>query len=85
MQAELDLKRGKVDDAIIALGDMPSRMHGTKRERVRWAFILAQLYQLKGKEEKAIKQFAAVVQDEPALRNGVPCADLPSTRLQQGG
>ena len=36
-----------------------------KRERVRWAFILAQLYELKGQEENAIKQYASVVKMNP--------------------
>ena len=60
----MHLKRGKVDDAIIELENaIPNA--GTKRERVRWAFILAQLYQLKGMEEKAIKQFATVARMNP--------------------
>lgn len=64
VRAELHLKRGKVDDAIIELENaIPNA--GTKRERVRWAFILAQLYQLKGMEEKAIKQFATVARMNP--------------------
>lgn len=64
VQAELELKRGKVDDAIMQLERaVPLAKH--KRERVRWAFILAQLYELKGKEEEAIKQYAAVVKMNP--------------------
>lgn len=64
VQAELDLKRGKVDDAIIHLEHAVSIVK-RKRERVRWAFILAQLYEMKGQEEKAIKQYAAVVKMGP--------------------
>ncbi len=64
VQAELELKRGKVDDAILQLERaVPLAEH--KRERVRWAFILAQLYELKGQEQKAIIQFAEVVKMGP--------------------
>ena len=64
VQADLELKRGKVDDAIMHL-ERAVQLAERKRERVRWAFILAQLYQLKGQEEKAIQQFAAVVKMAP--------------------
>lgn len=64
VQAHLELKRGKVDDAILQL-ERAVPLAKRKRERVRWAFILAQLYQLKGQEEKAIKQFAEVVKMSP--------------------
>jgi len=64
VKAELALKRGKVDDAILHLeAAIPNAQ--TKRERVRWAFVLAQLYQVKGLEEKSIKQFAVVVRMNP--------------------
>ncbi len=64
VKAELDLKRGKVDDAIVHLENaIPNA--GTKKERVRWAFVLAQLYQLKGQEEKALKQYAMVARMNP--------------------
>lgn len=64
VQAELDLKRGKVDDAIVHLeAAIPNAQ--SKRERVRWAFVLAQLYQMKGLDDKAIKQFAAVGRMNP--------------------
>lgn len=62
--AELNLKRGKIDDAIIHLERAVDQAE-TKRERVRWAFILAQLYDVKGKQEEAIKQFASVVKMGP--------------------
>ncbi len=64
VRAELELKRGKVDDAILHL-ERAVTLAEQKRERVRWAFILAQLYQLKGQEEKAINQFAQVVKMNP--------------------
>lgn len=64
VQAELDLKRGKVDDAIVHLeAAIPNAE--SKRERVRWAFVLAQLYQIKGLDDKAIKQFAQVSRMNP--------------------
>ncbi len=64
VQAELDLKRGKVDDAILHLeAAIPNAE--TKKERVRWAFVLAQLYQMKGLDDKAIKQFVAVGRMNP--------------------
>lgn len=64
VQAELELKRGKVDDAIMQL-EYAVPITKNKRQKVRWAFILAQLYELKGKEEQAIKQYAAVVKMNP--------------------
>ena len=64
VQAELELKRGKVDDAIMHL-ERAVGLAEHKRERIRWAFILAQLYELKGHEEKAIAQYAAVVKMSP--------------------
>lgn len=64
VRAELELKRGKVDDAIVHIeAAIPNAR--TKKERVRWAFVLAQLYQHKGLEEKAIKQFAIVARMSP--------------------
>ena len=64
VSAQLELKRGKVDDAIMHL-ERAVPVARTKRERVRWAFVLAQLYQLKGQEKKAIDQFAAVAKMGP--------------------
>ncbi|WKZ65689.1 MAG: hypothetical protein QY325_13085 [Flavobacteriales bacterium] len=64
VQAELELKRGKVDDAIMHL-ERAVPLAKRKREKVRWAFVLAQLYGIKGQEKKAIDQFAAVVKMAP--------------------
>ncbi len=64
VQADLDLRRDRIDDAIINLEHAVS-VSKNKRERVRWAFILAQLYEKKGFEEKAIEQYAAVVRMNP--------------------
>lgn len=64
VQADLDLKRGRVDDAIMHLEHaVPITKH--KRDRVRRAFILAQLYEQKNLQEKAIQQYAAVVRMHP--------------------
>jgi tetratricopeptide (TPR) repeat protein len=62
--ADLDLRRGKVDDAILHL-ERAVEVTRDRDQRTRWAFILAQLYQVKGFEEKAISQFGAVVRMNP--------------------
>lgn len=59
LQADLDLRRGKVDDAITNL-ERAIEVAERKKDKVRWSFILAQLYQAKGHEEKATAQFARV-------------------------
>ncbi|MBK9765132.1 MAG: tetratricopeptide repeat protein [Flavobacteriales bacterium] len=64
VQAELALKRGKVDDAIVHLEAAIPKAN-KKKERVRWSFILGQLYQVKSLDEKAIAQFAKVVKMNP--------------------
>jgi len=64
VEAHLEIKRGRVDDAIMHL-ERAVELAERKRERVRWAFILAQLYELKGQEEKAIQQYANVVKMSP--------------------
>jgi tetratricopeptide (TPR) repeat protein len=69
LQAELDLKRGKVDDAIVSLERAVS-IAEDRKERVRWAFILAQLYQVKGMEDKAIAQYRQVTHMNPPYEMG---------------
>ena len=69
VQAELDLKRGKIDDAIIHL-EHAIDVTKNKRDRVRWSFVLAQLYQAKSQEAKAIEQFASVVKMNPPYEMG---------------
>lgn len=64
VQADLDLRRGKVDDAIVHL-DRAVEVSKDREQRTRWAFILAQLYQEKGFEEKAITQFGKVIRMSP--------------------
>lgn len=72
------LKRGKVDDAIIHLERAVDDLAEDRRSRVRWAFILYQLYQVKGFEEKAIAQFGKVVRMNPPTR-------WPSTHRSSAG
>ncbi|HPJ53478.1 MAG TPA: tetratricopeptide repeat protein [Flavobacteriales bacterium] len=64
VQADLDLKRGKVDDAIVHL-ERAVDLARDKRERVRWAFVLAQLYEAKGMEDKAIAQYEKITRMNP--------------------
>lgn len=69
VQADLNLKRGKVDDAIVDL-ERAVEFARDRREKVRWMFILAQLYQAKGMEDKAIAQFNKVVRSHPPYELG---------------
>lgn len=64
VQADLDLKRGKVDDAITGL-QRAVDLADKRNDRVRWAFILAQLYDHKGRGQEAIAQFRKVTQMNP--------------------
>ncbi|MCB0757141.1 MAG: tetratricopeptide repeat protein [Flavobacteriales bacterium] len=59
VQADLDLHRGKVDNAIINL-EHALQIANKKKDRIRWSFILAQLYQLKGLDDKAIAMYNKV-------------------------
>ena len=69
IQAEVNLKRGKVDDAITDL-EHAVEIATNRTQRVRWMFILAQLYQAKGMEEKAIAQFTKVARSHPPYELG---------------
>lgn len=59
VEADLNLHRGKVDDAIVAL-EHAVQIAKQKKERIRWSFILAQLYQAKGMEDKAIALYGKI-------------------------
>jgi tetratricopeptide (TPR) repeat protein len=59
VQADLDIHRGKVDDAILSL-EHAVQIARVKKERIRWSFILAQLYQLKGQDDKAIALYGKI-------------------------
>ncbi|MEO8733404.1 MAG: tetratricopeptide repeat protein, partial [Flavobacteriales bacterium] len=69
VDAQLQLRLGKVDDAIISL-ERAVQIGESKQDRVRWSFILAQLYQLKGQEDKAIAQFNKVTRMGPSYEMG---------------
>ena len=69
IQAEVNLKRGKVDDAITDL-EHAVEIATNRTQRVRWMFILAQLYQAKGMEEKAIAQYNKVARSHPPYELG---------------
>lgn len=64
VQADLDLKRGKVEDAITGL-QRAVELADKKNDRVRWAFILAQLYDHKGRGSEAVAQFRRVTRMNP--------------------
>src|SRR5690606_2308802 len=53
VQADLEIHRGKVDNALVSL-EHAVEINKNKKDRIRWTFILAQLYQMKGQQEKAI-------------------------------
>ncbi len=59
VEADLNIHRGKVDDAITDLEHAVS-IAGNKKQKLRWMFILAQLYQAKGLDEKAIAMYTRV-------------------------
>lgn len=69
VQAEVELRRGKVDDAITDL-EHAVDIATNRVQKVRWMFILAQLYQAKGMEEKAIAQFNRVARSHPPYELG---------------
>ena len=69
VQADVNLKRGKVDDAIVDL-EHAVDIATNRTQRVRWMFILAQLYMAKGMEEKAIAQFNKVARSHPPYELG---------------
>lgn len=64
VEADMNMKQGKVDHAIERLEEA---VYLTKknRDKARWAFILAQLYDHKGQNERAVKQFQRVVKMNP--------------------
>lgn len=69
IQAEVNLKRGKVDDAITDL-EHAVEIATNRTQKVRWMFILAQLYQAKGMEDKAIAQYNKVARSHPPYELG---------------
>ena len=64
VQADIFIKKGEVDNAVMEL-ERAVDLSKNKDERVRWSFILAQLYQMKGKTQEAIDQYARVTRMNP--------------------
>jgi tetratricopeptide (TPR) repeat protein len=83
VQAELELKRGKVDDAIVHL-EHAITVTKSRRERVRRTFILGQLYERKGLQEKAIQQFAAVGKMNPPYEMAFHAQIFQATAFSRG-
>lgn len=68
-QADLDLLRGRIDHAIVNL-ERAVEIARNKREKVRWAYLLGQLYARKNQNDKAIQQFGKVVAMSPPYEIG---------------
>ncbi len=83
VQADLDLHRGKVDDAIISL-EHAVQITKTKKDRIRWSFILAQLYQMKGQGEKAIAMYNKVTRMGPPYEMGFHAEIFQALALDHG-
>ncbi|MBP8822053.1 MAG: tetratricopeptide repeat protein [Flavobacteriales bacterium] len=83
VQADLDLHRGKVDEAITALEHAVS-ITKVKKDRIRWTFILAQLHQLKGQQEKAIAGYNKVARMGPPYEMGFHARIFQALALSQG-
>jgi tetratricopeptide (TPR) repeat protein len=72
VQADIYIKKGEVDNAIMEL-EHAVDITKKKDDRVRWSFILAQLYQMKGKTQEAIDQFARVGRMNPPYEIAFHC------------
>ena len=69
LEADLDLQRGKVDDAIVAL-EHAVDICKSKKQRLRWMFVLAQLYEMKGEDDKAVATYLKVAHSNPPYELG---------------
>ena len=83
VQANLDIHRGKVDNAVISL-EHAVQITKTKKDRIRWSFILAQLYQMKGQEEKAIAMYNKVSRMGPPYEMGFHAQIFQALALDHG-
>ncbi|MEO7082314.1 MAG: tetratricopeptide repeat protein, partial [Flavobacteriales bacterium] len=83
VQANLDIHRGKVDNAVISL-EHAVQITKTKKDRIRWSFILAQLYQMKGQEEKAIAMYNKVTRMGPPYEMGFHAQIFQALALGHG-
>jgi tetratricopeptide (TPR) repeat protein len=59
VQASVYLHRDKVDDAVTALNAAVDHAE-RKWDKVRWAFLIAQLHQQQGRNKEAVDQYARV-------------------------
>lgn len=83
VQADLEIHRGKVDNAIIALERAVS-ITKVKKDRIRWSFILAQLYQMKGQQDKAIAMYNKVARMGPTYEMGFHAQIFQALALDRG-
>lgn len=83
VQADLELHRGKVDNAIISLERAVS-ITKVKKDRIRWSFILAQLYQMKGQQDKAIAMYSKVARMGPPYEMGFHAQIFQALALDRG-
>lgn len=83
VQADLDLHRGKADNAMVSL-EHAVQITRNKQDRIRWTFILAQLHQLKGQEEKAIALYNQVTRMGPPYEMGFHAQIFQALALDHG-
>lgn len=83
VQADLDIHRGKVDNAIIAL-EHAVAITKVKKDRIRWSFILGQLYQMKGQQDKAIAMYNKVARMGPPYEMGFHAQIFQALALGNG-
>ena len=82
-QADVNLRRGKVDDAIVDLEHAVS-ICKNQAQRSRWMFILAQLYMAKGMEDKAIATFNKVARSNAPYELGFHAEIFQALSSMQG-
>ncbi|HNI03577.1 MAG TPA: hypothetical protein PL010_03020 [Flavobacteriales bacterium] len=82
-QADVYLRRGKVDDAIVDLEHAVSICRN-RGQRSRWMFILAQLYMAKGMEDKAIATFNKVARSNAPYELGFHAEIFQALSSMQG-
>ncbi|HMN04484.1 MAG TPA: hypothetical protein PKD45_02060 [Flavobacteriales bacterium] len=83
VQADLYLHRGRVDNGITSLEHAVS-IAKAKKDRIRWSFILAQLYQMKGQQEKAIALYNKVAHMGPPYEMGFHAQIFQALALGHG-
>src|SRR5690606_36995948 len=83
VQADLEIHRGKVDNALVSL-EHAMEITKNKKDRIRWTFILAQLYQMKGQQEKAIALYNKVTRMGPPYEMGFHAEIFQALALDHG-